>query len=189
MGTGNVIASKSPIFKRGDFVLGFLGWQEFAIVNSTEIEKLPSYENPQLSLGVFGLPGLTAYFSVIEVGKAMAGETLVISTAAGSVGSIACQIGKLLGCRVIGICGSDSKGAYLMNELKIDGWVNYRSESNLQSALRKLCPKGIDVYIDHVGGKVLDAVLANIKKNARIVLSGAISSYNQKQAPPIYNYS
>lgn len=189
MGTGNVIASRSPIFKRGDYVSGFLGWQEFSIVNASDIEKLNSYQNPQLSLGIFGVAGLTAYFSIVEVAKAKAGDTMVISTAAGSVGSIACQIGKLLGCKVYGICGSDLKGAYLMNDLKLDGWLNYKSEKNLQSALRTLCPKGIDVYIDHVGGKVLDAVLANIKKHARIVLSGAISSYNQKQAPPIYNYS
>ena len=189
MGVGIVVASRSPLFKRGDYVSGFLGWQEYANVNASEINKLPSYENPQFYLGIFGLTGLTAYFSLFEVAKAKPSDVIVVSSAAGSVGSIACQLGKMIGCKVIGICGSDIKGAYLMNDLKIDGWINYKTEKNLQSALRKMCPKGIDVYIDHVGGKVLDAVLANIKKHARIVLSGAISSYNQKQAPPIYNYS
>lgn len=189
MGVGMVLASRSPIIKRGEYVSGYFGWQEFSVVNGSELLRLPSYENPQLYLGVLGLSGLTAYFSVVNVAKAKSGDVIVVSTAAGSVGSIACQIGKLLGCQVYGIVGSDSKAEYLMNELKIDGVVNYKKEANLAQGIRKMCPKGVDVFIDHVGGKVLDAVLANIKKHARVVLSGAISSYSQRQAPAIFNYA
>ena len=157
-------------------------------IHSSELRKLPSYENPQLYLGVLGMTGLAAFFSVTEIAKAKKKETMIVSTAAGALGSIACQIGKIKGCKVIGICGSDEKCNWLVKELKIDACINYKKEKNLSSAIKKLCPEGVDIYIDNVGGNMLDAVLANISKGARIVFSGAISSYNQKKALPIYNY-
>lgn len=154
----------------------------------SQLSRLPSYENPQRYLGVLGLPGLTAYFSVTEIARPQKKEVMVVSSAAGAVGSIACQIGKMKGCKVIGICGSDDKAVWLMNTVKIDGCINFKTEKNLSQALRKLCPEGVDIYIDNVGGEILDAVLANIRKNARVVLCGAISSYDHDRAPPIHNY-
>jgi NADPH-dependent curcumin reductase CurA len=183
-----VITSKSPAFKKGNYVSGFLGWQEIATVRSSEISKLPSYENPQLYLGVLGMTGLAAFFAVTEIAKPSKKEVMIVSTAAGAVGSVACQIGKMKGCKVYGICGSDEKRDWLMNDVKIDGCINYKTEANLSQAIKKLCPEGVDIYIDNVGGAVLDAVLANIRKNARIIFCGAISSYNQKKAFPVHNY-
>lgn len=188
IGVGYVITSKSPAFKKGNYVSGFLGWQEYATVHSSNITKLPSYENPQLYLGVLGMTGLTAFFAVTEIAKPKKKEVMVVSSAAGAVGSIACQLGKLRGCKVIGICGSDEKAQWLLDQVKIDACINYKSEPSLSKALKKVCPDGIDIYIDNVGGNLLDAVLANIRKNARIVFSGAISSYNQKKALPLHNY-
>jgi NADPH-dependent curcumin reductase CurA len=188
MGVGYVISSRSPLFKKGNFVSGFLGWQEFATVNGSEISKLPSYENPQLYLGVLGLPGLTAYFAVTEVAKPSRKEVMVVSSAAGSVGSIACQIGKMKGCKVIGICGSDNKCKWLVEDLKVDAVVNYKAERHLAAAIRKTCPQGVDIFIDCVGGKVLDAVLANIRKNARLVMCGTTSAYELEEPSAIHNY-
>jgi NADPH-dependent curcumin reductase CurA len=185
---GYVIISRSPAFKKGNFVFGLLGWQEFATVHSSGLNKLPSYENPQRYLGVLGITGLTAYFGVTEIARPQKKEVMIVSSAAGAVGSIACQIGKMKGCKVIGICGSDQKADWLMNVVKIDGCINYKTEKSLSHTIRKLCPEGVDIYIDNVGGEILDAVLANIRKNARIVLCGAISSYDNDKAPPIHNY-
>lgn len=188
LGVGYVITSKSPAFKKGNYVSGLLGWQEFSTISASELSKLPSYENPQLYIGVLGITGLTAYFAITEIAKPQKKDIMVVSTAAGAVGSVACQIGKMKGCKVIGICGSDEKCEWLMNVVKIDGVVNYKKEKKLSYALRKLCPEGIDIFIDHVGGKILDAVLANIRKNAKIVLCGAISSYGHRRAVPVHNY-
>ena len=188
IGVGYVITSKSPAFKKGNYVSGFLGWQEFATVHSSELSKLPSYENPQLYLGVLGMTGLAAFFAVTEIARPLKKEVMVVSTAAGAVGSVACQIGKMKGCRVVGICGSDEKCEWLLSQVKIDVCINYKKEKNLAQALRKVCPDGVDVYIDNVGGSILDAVLANIRKNARIVFCGSISSYSQKKALPVHNY-
>jgi NADPH-dependent curcumin reductase CurA len=189
MGVGIVLASRSPIIKRGEFVSGYFGWQQFANVSGSELIKLPSYENPQLYLGVLGISGLTAYFSVFNVARAKPSDVMVVSTAAGSVGALVCQMGKMVGCKVYGIVGCDEKGEYLKRELAVDGFVNYKNQKNLAGAIRKMCPKGVDVFVDHVGGPILDAVLANITKGARIIMSGAISSYSQKKAPPIFNYA
>ena len=134
------------------------------------------------------MTGLTAFFAVTEIAKPIKKEIMIVSSAAGAVGSVACQLGKMKGCKVIGICGSDEKVNWLLNSVKIDACINYKKEPNLSKAIRKVCPQGVDIYIDNVGGPVLDAVLANIRKNARIVFSGAISSYNQKKAFPVHNY-
>mmetsp|Transcript_11980 Transcript_11980/g.12061 ORF Transcript_11980/g.12061 Transcript_11980/m.12061 type:complete len:266 (-) Transcript_11980:30-827(-) len=187
MGAGIVVFSKSPAFKRGSFVTGFLHWQEYAKVKASDIIRLPSYVNPHLHLGVLGMTGLTAYVAVNEIAKPRKKETMVVSTAAGAVGSIACQLGKIRGCRVIGLSGSDAKNRWL-TEIGVDGVINYKTVPNLTQALKNLCPEGIDIYIDLVGGDILDAVLLNIKKYARIVMCGAISSYNLKRAPPIRYY-
>lgn len=185
---GYVIISRSPAFKKGNFVFGLLGWQEFATVHASGLNKLPSYENPQRYLGVLGITGLTAYFGVTEIARPQKKEVMIVSSAAGAVGSIACQIGKMKGCRVIGICGSNQKADWLMSVVKIDGCINYKTEKNLSHTIRKLCPEGVDIYIDNVGGEILDAVLANIRRKARIVFCGAISSYDNDKAPPIHNY-
>ena len=188
MGVGYVLSSRSPLFKKGNFVSGLLGWQEYSIVNASAISKLPSYENPQLYLSVLGLPGLAAYFAVTEVAKPQKKEVMVVSSAAGSLGSIACQIGKMKGCKVIGICGSDSKCQWLKEELKLDACVNYKADKHIGAQLRKVCPEGVDIFIDCVGGRVLDAVLASIRKNARVVLCGTTSTYEAHEVFSVHNY-
>lgn len=151
------------------------------------VQKLPTIPDPEIYLNTLGINGLTAYFGLMDVGQPKAGETLVVSTAAGAVGSIVAQMGKLLGMRVIGITGSAEKVAYVTNELGADACINYKTSENLIHDLHALCPKGIDVYFDNVGGNQLDAALALINKFGRIVACGAISGYNSKPTP-VSNY-
>ena len=166
---------------------GLLNWQEYCRIDARKVFRLPSDENPQNYLGVFGYPGLTAYVTIIELARPKGKEVIVISSAAGCVGSVACQIAKMKGCTVIGIAGTDEKCEYLVKELGIDAAINYK-KGHLSKQLADACPRGIDIYIDNVGGKILDAVLLNIKKYARIVMCGAISGYNLSKAPGICYY-
>ena len=144
--------------------------------------------DPEVYLHALGMNGLTAYFGMMDIGKPKAGETLVVSTAAGAVGEIVTQIGKILGMKVIGITGSDEKVNYVINELGADACINYKTTENLRDELAKHCPKGIDVYFDNVGGNQLDACLALINKFGRVVACGAISGYNSKPTG-IQNYA
>ncbi len=161
------------------------GWQEYATVGDDPMLTTPLAEgaDPQAALGVFGANGLTAYVGLTEVGKVQEGETVVVSAAAGGTGSIAVQIAKLMGCRVVGIAGSDEKCAWLVDDLGIDGAINHRTD-DIPARLRELCPQRIDVFFDNTGGPILDAVLGRLADHARVVLCGAISSYNDHHKPP-----
>ncbi len=184
LGLGAVEASRHADLKPGDLVQGMLGWQTHAVVDGRAVARLD--RDPALPLdaypAVLGHIGAAAYFGLLEIGAPRAGETLVVSGAAGAVGSLVGQIGKIVGCRVIGIAGSPEKCAWL-TELGFDATINYKQEPVL-SRLRRLCPDGIDVHFENVGGPILDAALAFINKGARVVLCGLISQYNEVVPPP-----
>ncbi len=177
-----VVSSYNPGYKKGDFVLGNLEWKQYQTTLPAGLQKLDG-DAAQLSLylGVLGMTGLTAYLGLTEIGKPQNGETLVVSGAAGAVGSIAGQIGKLMGCRVVGITGTHEKVSLLQSTFKFDKAIDYNAIPNLEEAIRYACPKGVDIYFDNVGGDISDAVLANLNKHARIVLCGAISLYNNTE--------
>jgi NADPH-dependent curcumin reductase CurA len=179
-----VVESKNPRYRAGDFVLGLDGWQAYAVSDGKGLRKLDPAEAPiSCAVGVLGMPGLTAYLGLLEIGRPKEGETVVVSAAAGAVGSIAGQIAKIKGCRVVGTAGSDEKCAYVVNELGFDACINYKSE-DLKEALKAACPNGIDIYFDNVGGAVLEAVLKRINVHARIPLIGLISQYNDAKPSP-----
>jgi len=182
---GEVEESRNPHYNPGDFVSGLLGWQEYAITNGTGISKLPNIPGMPLTahLGLFGHIGLTAYYGLLDVCQPKAGETLVVSAAAGAVGSLVGQIGKIVGCRVIGIAGSDEKCRWLTEELGFDATINYKKEK-VSEGLKRTCPNGIDLDFENVGGEILDAVLAQINIGARISLCGMISQYNATEPVP-----
>jgi NADPH-dependent curcumin reductase CurA len=181
-GIGRVVASKSPKFAVGDFVSGSTGVQEYwtgAADDKTaafykvdpKAAPLPKY------LNALGMPGMTAYFGLLEVGQPKAGETVVVSGAAGAVGQTVGQVARQRGCRVVGIAGGREKCDFVVNELGFDACIDYKSGS-VKDGLKQHCPKGVDVYFDNVGGDILDAVLTRINRKARIVICGAISQYN-----------
>lgn len=174
-----VAASKNSKFKTGDFLSGNLDWKEYQVSNGQGLHKVDETE-VKLSayLGVLGMTGLTAYIGLTEIGLPKEDETLVISGAAGAVGTIVGQVGKLLGCKVIGITGSDEKVALLTSKFRFDYAINYKTTPNLNEAIKNASPKGVDIYFDNVGGEISDAVLANINKHARLPVCGAISLYN-----------
>jgi len=173
-----VVQSNSSQFKKGDIVIGNLKWAEYSVASEKEIRVIdPSAAPITTHLGILGLTGLTAYFGLLDIGKPQEGEVVVVSGAAGAVGSAVGQIAKIKGAYVVGIAGSDEKIRYLKEELGFDEAVNYKSD-HLQEELAKACPNGVDVYFDNVGGEVTDAVFKLLNRNARIPLCGAISSYN-----------
>ena len=174
---GNVVASKHPQFKVGDVVTGGFGVQQYALSDGKGVFKVDTRLVPlPVYLGTLGMPGMTAYFGLLEVGKPKAGETVVVSGAAGAVGMVVGQIAKIKGCRVVGIAGGADKCAYL-RDLGFDAAIDYKGE-DVKAKLKEHCPKGIDVYFDNVGGEILDACLARLAMHARIVICGAISQYN-----------
>ncbi|PAF29318.1 NADP-dependent oxidoreductase [Paenibacillus sp. 7516] len=176
---GQVVDSSEPNLRKGDFVSGMWGWQRYAAVNTGDLSLIDTEEAPLTAyLGALGLTGLTAYFGMEDIGKPKDGETVVVSGAAGAVGMIAGQIGKIVGARVVGIAGSDEKCAYLKEKLGFDVVLNYKRENDMSAAIERVCPDGVDVYFDNVGGDISDAVLRHINRNARIPLCGQISSYN-----------
>lgn len=181
---GVVEESRNPNFKTGDLVSGLLGWQEYAVSNGAGIGKLPQMPGLPLTayMGLFGHIGLTAYYGLLDIGMPKEGDTLVVSGAAGAVGSLVGQIGKIKGCHVVGIAGTDEKCKWLTDELGFDAAINYKTEK-VPEALKRACPKGIDVYFDNVGGEILDAALAQINLGARISLCGMISQYNATDRP------
>ena len=175
---GRVIASQNPAFAVGDHVTGVLGVQEYAISDGKGLNKVdPRLAPLPVYLSVLGLTGLTAYFGLLDVGQLKTGDTVVISGAAGAVGLVAGQIAKIKGCRAVGIAGGPEKCRFVVNEMGFDACIDYKNE-NVAAALRQHCPKGVDVYFDNVGGDILDAVLAQLARKARVVISGAISQYN-----------
>lgn len=174
-----VVQSNNPAFKEGDIVEGMFGWQDYAVSDGQGVRKIdPALAPISTALGVLGMPGLTAYFGLLEIGNPQPGESVVVSGAAGAVGSLVGQIAKIKGCRVVGIAGADDKIAYLTDELGFDGAFNYKTASDYYEKLKELCPKGIDVYFDNVGGEITDAVFRLINTKARISICGQISQYN-----------
>jgi hypothetical protein len=184
-GVGTVLASKSDRFAEGDVVGSLTGWQEYAIVGDDAMitNPLPAGVDPEASLALFGAAGVTAYVGLTDVGQVREGETVVVSAAAGATGSIAVQIAKILGCRVIGIAGTDEKCRWLVDDLGIDGAINHRTD-DLPARLKELCPKRVDVFFNNTGGPILEHVLGRLADHARVVLCGAISSYNDHHKPP-----
>ena len=177
-GGGRVIASQNPGFAVGDHVTGVFGAQEYAVSDGKGLNKVDLRLAPlPVYLSILGVTGLTAYFGLLEVGQAKAGDTVVISGAAGATGMAVGQIARIKGCRVVGIAGGPDKCAYLLKELGFDAAIDYKNE-NVSQTLRKHCPQGVNVYFDNVGGDILDAVLAQLARGARVVLCGAISQYN-----------
>jgi NADPH-dependent curcumin reductase CurA len=188
IGAGRVIASNDASLAVGDSVTGMTGVQEYAVVKAGGLTKIdPSLAPLPRHLGALGLSGMTAYFGLLEIGQPKAGETVVVSGAAGAVGSVVGQIARLKGCRVVGIAGGADKCRYLVEELGFDAAVDYKRElpvlANTYRALRQHCPKGVDVFFDNVGGEILDAVLAHLALKARVVICGGISQYNNVGAP------
>jgi NADPH-dependent curcumin reductase CurA len=178
-----VIQSSNPAFHEGDIVTGYDGWQEYGVSNGKELRKLdPSVAPISTAIGVLGMPGLTAYVGLLDIGQPKPGETVVVSAASGAVGAIVGQLAKIKGCRAVGVAGSEHKCRYLVDELGFDAWVNYKTD-NLVTALREACPNGADVYFDNVGGKVLAAALRVINRGARIPLCGMIADYNATSDP------
>jgi NADPH-dependent curcumin reductase CurA len=183
---GRVVASRHPGFAPGDLVQGLFGWQDYALANGALLgpgAKLPAGTPPTWPLGVLGITGLTAYFGMLDLGRPKAGETVVVSGAAGATGSIAGQVAKLQGARVVGIAGGPEKCDWLVREAHFDAAIDYKGE-DVGARLSALCPKGVDVFFDNVGGAILDAVLGRIALRARVVLCGGISGYNEAEPPP-----
>ena len=182
LGVGKVIASAHPGFAVGDYVNGALGVQDYFVGEPRGFYKVdPKLVPLPVYLSALGMTGMTAYFALLEVGAPKAGDTVVISGAAGAVGSISGQIAKLKGCRVVGIAGGKEKCALLTEELGFDGAIDYKSEDVI-AGLKRECPKGVDVFFDNVGGDILDAVLSRLNFKARVIICGAISQYNNKEA-------
>ena len=181
LGLGRIIASKNPNFAVGDYVSGMPGAQEYAISDGTGFFKIdPKLAPLPVYLSALGMPGMTAYFGLLDTGQPKAGDTVVVSAAAGAVGAVVGQIAKIKDCRVVGIAGGADKCRYIKDELGFDAAIDYKRE-DIDQALRQKCPNGIDVYFDNVGGEILDAVLTQINRGARIVICGAISQYNNTE--------
>ncbi len=180
---GKVVkANKHPKYKEGDYITGWGGVQQYTLTNGENWYPVdPNLAPLPVYIGTLGMPGMTAYFGILEVGKIKEGDIVLVSGAAGAVGSIVGQIAKLKGCRVIGIAGGKTKCDHIVNTLGFDGAIDYKSE-NIYTALKRECPKGIDVYFDNVGGDILDAALSKLRMHARIVICGAISQYNNMDA-------
>jgi NADPH-dependent curcumin reductase CurA len=173
-----VIASQNPGFAVGDHVVGMFGMQEYALSDGKGITKVdPKLAPLPVYLGTLGMPGLTAYFGLLEVGALKAGDTVVVSGAAGAVGMPVGQIARIKGARAVGLAGSPEKCQYVVKELGFDACIDYKKE-DVKAALRQHCPNGINVYFDNVGGEILDAALAQLARGARVVICGAISQYN-----------
>ena len=184
-GVGQVVTSRNPNFASGDLVQGAFGWQDYATASEASflgLRKVPDGVPPNLALSLFGITGLTAYFGVLDVAAPKAGETFVVSGAAGATGSVAGMIAKQRGCRVIGIAGGEAKCQWLTKEARFDAAIDYKSE-DIGERLSELCSSGIDCYFDNVGGEILDAVLMRINHGARIALCGAISRYGKMDQP------
>jgi NADPH-dependent curcumin reductase CurA len=176
---GKIVHSNNPNFHAGEIVEGQFGWQQYAKSDGKGVRKIdPTLAPISTAVGVLGMPGLTAYFGLLDICNPQAGETLVVSGAAGAVGSFVGQIGKIKGCRVVGIAGTDDKIDYLVNELGFDAAFNYKTTDNYVAKLKELCPNGVDCYFDNVGGAISDAVFMVMNTRARASICGQISQYN-----------
>jgi len=181
---GKVAESKSDNYKPGDVVVGHFPWQKDFIATEKDLTKIDTELAPaSYYLSVLGMTGLTAYFGLMHIGKPKAGDTVVVSGAAGAVGIVVGQIAKIQGCHVVGIAGADEKTELLTTEFGFDEAINYKTTKDMNKAIAAACPKGVDVYFDNVGGEISDAVIKNINFHARIPLCGQISLYNSTEAP------
>lgn len=179
-----VIESKHPDYKAGDYVSKVMPWKTLQVITTEDLHKVDASKAPLSAyLGILGMIGLTAYTGLTEIGKPKENETLLVSGAAGAVGSIVGQIGKLLGLRVVGIAGSDEKINMLKQNFNFDAGINYKTTDDLTAAIKEHCPEGVDIYFDNVGGEISDAVLYHINKYARIINCGAIAVYNETTIP------
>ncbi len=179
-----VLESNNANFKEGDYVSGNMAWKKKQVITTDNLQKVDPDKAPLSAyLGILGLTGLTAYLGLNEIGKPKEGETLLVSGAAGAVGSVVGQLGKILGLKVVGIAGSDEKIELLTSKFGFDAGINYKTTDNMKEAIGKVCPDGVDVYFDNVGGEISDAVLFHINKFARIVICGAIAVYNKTDIP------
>lgn len=186
LAVGRVEESKSPAYAKGDLVSGLFGWQDYAVVAASGRSppgKLPPGTPIPLAMSALGMTGITAYFGLLDVGRAKPGETVVVSGAAGATGSMVGQIARIKGCRVIGIAGGKEKCEWLLREAKLDAAIDYKSE-DVNKRLAELCPRGIDVYFDNVGMPLLDIALGRLAFHGRVVLCGAIAQYNDVNPPP-----
>lgn len=182
---GQVLQSSHSSFQEGDYVLGFQGWRKYFVSNGANLTKLDPTLGPlQAFLGVLGMPGFTAYIGLLEIGQITETDTVFVSAAAGAVGSVACQIAKLKGCRVLGSTGSEEKVAWLLDEVEVNAAINYKTVDSLQAEIARQCPNGLDVYFENVGGTHLEAALANMNNFGRIVACGMIAHYNATQPLP-----
>ena len=186
---GRVVSSNSPDFAVGDVAMTMGGWEQYTTVPGAALNKLDESMGIPLSLylGVLGPTGVTAYFGLLDVAKPQPGETVLVSAAAGAVGSIVGQIAKMQGCRVVGMAGSDEKCQWLTGELGFDAAINYKTCEDYEAAIRETCPDGVDVYFDNVGGEILDSALACLNRHARVAVCGWISTYNDGELPPLAN--
>lgn len=185
---GGVVAeveeSKAEQFQKGDLVLGNLPWSEETVAPAEALKKIKTSDTPpSYYLGILGMPGLTAYFGLLDVGKPKSGETVVVSGAAGAVGIIVGQIAKIKGCKVVGIAGGPEKTKLIKDEYGFDEAIDYKSTDDISAAIKNFCPRGVDVYFDNVGGDISDAVVQHINHGARISLCGQIALYNKKETP------
>jgi NADPH-dependent curcumin reductase CurA len=181
-GVGRVIRTNSPEFREGDIVAGMTGWQTYSVHPAKSLRRVdPSLAPFSTALGVLGMPGLTAYFGLLDICSPKAGETVFVSGAAGAVGSLVGQIAKIQGCRAVGSAGSDEKVSLLVNEFGFDSAFNYKKVPDLAAALKNHCPQGIDVYFDNVGGSITDAAIPQLNPFARVSLCGAIAEYNDRK--------
>ncbi|WP_310993404.1 NADP-dependent oxidoreductase [Aequorivita marina] len=179
-----VVASNNKNFKKGEFVNGMLKWKQFQTSNGNGLNKVDNDKAPlKAYLGILGLTGITAYLGLEKIGKLKQGETLLVSGAAGAVGSVAGQIGKIKGCKVVGIAGTDEKTDRIIEKFGFDGAINYKTVKDMKKAIQEACPNGVDVYFDNVGGEILDAAMANMNKYGRVINCGAISLYNKTKTP------
>lgn len=188
-GAGYVVESQDPRFQPGDAVLGRLCVQEYALVDGSELEKVDTSDTALSAyLNLLGYPGMTAYFGLLEVGRVKAGETVLVSAAAGAVGSAVGQLAKIAGCRVIGLAGGPAKCKHLLENLGFDAAIDYKA-GDVRKAIAKAAPRGVDVYFDNVGGDILDIALTRLRRGARVVVCGQISQYNStERAPGPANY-
>jgi len=178
---GTIIESRTSLFSTGEIVEGSFGWQSYALSNGLGLRKINPELGPiQSSIGVLGMPGLTAYFGLLDVCQPIAGDTVVVSAASGAVGQIAGQIAKIMGCRVIGTAGTNEKVQFIVDELGFDVGINYKTE-NVGASLNSACTDGIDIYFDNVGGFVTDEVIKRINTGARIAICGQVSQYNLEE--------
>lgn len=176
---GRVMESRNQALAVGDIVEAYSGWQEYAVMDGRGLRKIDASIAPvSTALGVLGMPGLTAYFGLIDVCDPKPGETVLVSSAAGAVGALAGQIARIKGCRAVGIAGSEEKIDYLLKDLGLDAAFNYKTVGNYYAKIRQLCPNGVDVYFDNVGGPITDAVFPQLNLHARVAICGQISQYN-----------